>query len=483
MSDRPNILLITSDQHRADALGCAGHPLVRTPHLDALARAGIRFDNAYADCPVCIPARTTLITGRRAHENGMPAYAESFRVDRDRRDLLGSLLTAAGYQTELVGKTHWHTDPDDRGGFEHVTWLAVHKAAQLAHAGRPGTLLGLGFNEFSPTRSQFPPALHSTDWCVDRACEFLTTRQRSQPFALWLSLVDPHPPLAIHEPYDSMYDPADVPPPVRGPIVGTDAEPWEIFCDRHRFNPGPMGEAELRHARAVYYGMVTNLDHQLGRLLGQLRLLGDDAETIILYTSDHGEALGDHGLLGKRCFYECSAKVPLIVRPPRSWQAAEGYEHGRVCGDLVEWCDLLPTLCDASGARVPAGATGRSLAPAIRGGAMPPHVMHGQIEGSHMLHDGRHKLLYSTHDGGALCFDTRDDPHDERPIGGAIRDELKAKLLAHLVAEDHPHAASGTLLNRREPRPPVSRLRAADAAGTAAAQYLANLQRTAMDVH
>ena len=234
-----------------------------------------------------------------------------------------------------------------------------------------------------------------------------------------------------------------MPPPVRGRIFGTSFEPWETFCDRHRFNGGRMGEAELRHARAVYYGMVTNLDHQLGRLLGQLRLLGDDAETLVLYTSDHGEALGDHGLLGKRCFLECSANVPLIVRPPKSWRAADGHDHGRVCDDLVEWCDLLPTLCDAAGARVPADVTGRSLAQAIRGEAMPPHVMHGQLEGSHMLHDGRHKLLYSIHDGSTLCFDTRNDPHDERPIDGPIRDEMKSRLLSHLVAEGHEHAEGG----------------------------------------
>ena len=479
---RPNLLLVTSDQHRADTLGCAGHPCVRTPHLDQLAREGVRFDNAYADCPVCIPARTTLITGRRAHENGQPNYAADWRLGRDRRLLLGSLLTAAGYQTELVGKTHWHTDPDDRGGFEHVTWLAGLKRRQLAEAGRAGTLVGLGANEVSPTRSQFPPHLHSTDWCVDRACEFLATRQRSQPFALWLSLTDPHPPLAIHEPYYSMYAPADVPPPVVPAWVGTDAEPWELYCQRHQWNAGPMSDAELRHARAVYAGMVTNLDHQLGRLVGQAQRLGDWADTLVVYTSDHGEHLGDLGAIGKTTFYECSARVPLIARPPASWRGG-GYAPGRVSRDLVEWCDLLPTLCEAAGAEVPGDVTGRSLAGAIRGGALPPHRMHGQVGGSHLLHDGRFKYLYSTHDGSEQCFDTDDDPRDERPIGGEPLDRLRRAFVEHLRSEGHPHLVGGAPLNERRARPPVNELRAKDVAGLAGAQHLADVERGVLHAH
>jgi dihydrofolate synthase/folylpolyglutamate synthase len=158
-----------------------------------------------------------------------------------------------------------------------------------------------------------------------------------------------------------MYDPADASPLVRGLVRGTDDEPFEMFCDRHRFNAGPMGEQELRHAKAVYYGMVTNLDHQLGRLLGQLRLLGDGEQTLILYTSDHGEALGDHGLLGKRTFLECSAKVPMIVRPMATWRT-DDYVPGRVSRDLVEWCDVLPTLCAAAGAHVPVEFAGTAAA-------------------------------------------------------------------------------------------------------------------------
>ncbi|MBD3331449.1 sulfatase-like hydrolase/transferase, partial [candidate division GN15 bacterium] len=117
-TDHPNILLITSDQHRGDCLGSAGHSCIRTPHLDRLSYAGVRFPNAYSNCPVCVPARTAIITGRDARSNGCPSYRDSYRVDRPRESFLGSVITAAGYQTCLLGKTHWHTPISFRAGFE-----------------------------------------------------------------------------------------------------------------------------------------------------------------------------------------------------------------------------------------------------------------------------------------------------------------------------------------------------------------------------
>ncbi len=477
----PNILLITSDQHRADFLGCAGGGLA-TPHLDQLANEGLRFDNAYVDCPVCVPARTTLITGRRAYQNGQPAYAGDWRLPRRRSDFLGSLLTEAGYQTELIGKTHWHTEPDFRGGFEHVTWLSELKRQQLVETGRPGTLVGLGFNETSPTLSPFPRHLHSTDWCVDKACDFLETRDRSQPFALWVSLLDPHPPLTIHEPYYSLYDGPrgdDLPTPVVPDWVGTDREPYELYCQRHTCNSGPMSPQQMRHARAVYAGMISNLDHQVGRLRGQLEAFGDFSNTLVIYTSDHGEAVGDHGTMGKRSFLNHSARVPLIVRPPSAWDASPG----RVSRDLVELADLLPTLCDVAKARVPSDVTGRSLLPALRGDCLGDHLMHGQIQQSHMLHDGCRKYMYSTADGSELCFDVESDPHDERPLDAAATASMRERFVEVLRNEDHADLVDGSLRNDHLERPSVADLRAKDSSGLGAASYLGQSQRSIMHIH
>lgn len=463
--ERPNILMITSDQHRADTLGCAGHPIVQTPHLDALAFAGRRFTEAYVDCPVCIPARTTLITGREAHHNGMPDYAENFRVSRAREHFLGSLLTRAGYQTRLIGKTHWHTEPSCRAGFEHVEFMAELRQERLfAGGGRCGDLTGHGYNELSTGLSELPPALHSTTWCVDRAVKFLGLRERAQPFALWVSLVDPHPPLVIQEPYYSLYRDADLPAVVCPKWIGSEREPAAIYVQRHAWNPLPLREPELRRAREVYCGMVTHLDHQLGRLLGALALTGDLENTLIVYSSDHGEHLGDHGLVGKRTFLEASAKVPLIVRPPGDTAARVASGAGTTVSQLVQWADLLPTLADYAGAEIPSDVDGRSLRPLIEGNTAPTWrtALHGQLAGHHQWRTGDLKFLYDTADGRELVFDLAEDPREERPLDPADPRvaALRAEFIAHLADENHNDVRNGQLVNHRQPRPDAAALRA-----------------------
>ena len=412
----PNILLITSDQHRADCLGVAGHPCVRTPHLDKLAAAGVRFSNAYADCPVCIPQRTTLVTGIKSHTYGEPRYSETYRIPRDRRDFLGSLITEAGYQTCIVGKTHWHTDPSFRGGFETVISHELLGVEIARRCGRPGShFTGLGWNELNPTASLLPPELYSTDWLVDRALDFLRFRDRTQPLFLWLSLTDPHPPNVIHEPYYSMYDRSPIPEPILPAWADDDGCPLAIRRHREGYNGPRMRADELRKARGVYYGKITNLDHQIGRLLGQLAAGGQLRNTTIVYASDHGEMLGDCGDMAKSSFIDASARVPLIVRPA----ADAAVEPGRTIDALVCLDDLLPTLCGIAGARVPDDITGKSWQPLLRGETGSLHdFQHGQIENSHMFHDGRLKYLYFVEDGSELLFDTVADPCDETDLSG-----------------------------------------------------------------
>ncbi len=454
--DRPNILFITSDQHRADFLGCAGHPYVRTPHLDRLALAGTRFTRAHVDCPVCIPARTALITGRRAWENGKAEYSDTFRVDRPTRNMLGGLLTEAGYQTELVGKTHWNTEPDCRGGFEHVTWLATLRREQMLFEGRGGKTTGLGYNEISPGLCPLPPHLQQANWTVNEGLDFLATRERAQPFALWLSFQDPHPPLTIHEPFYSMYRGLDAFASDPPSWIGSDREPNAIYEQRLSCNPpGVLSDAEMRHAREVYAGMITNLDHQLGRVIASLMHSGDFENTLIVYTSDHGEFLGDFGLVHKRQFLSQSVNVPLIVRPPESWKATPGL----VTDALVEWVDLLPTFCEAAGARVPDDVSGRSLRPVITGeSATHREFLHGQLGRCHMLHTGEHKYLYFTDDGRELAFD---DGNERDLLDPATTAMLRQHFTRVLRDSKHPDvSADGTLRNDGAGRPDAATLRA-----------------------
>jgi len=446
MQKRPNILFITSDQHRGDTLGCMGHPCVRTPHLDMLCPQGVLFRQAHSDCPVCIPTRTTMITGIQAHRYGMPSYNARHRIERARELFLGSLMTRAGYQTCLVGKRHWHTEPSFRAGFEQVvTTRGWERARAAATGGRPGTT-GVGANEFAPTLSQLPPELCLTNWLVDRSIEFLEEREQAQPFFLWTSFIDPHPPSVIHEPYYSMYDDEDVPEPVHPEWAKDETCPYAGRKIRIGNAHAHLRPKALRKARGVYYGQITNMDHQIGRLVGALMRLGLWEDTVIVYASDHGEHLGDYGTFFKGTFLEPATHIPLLFRLP-DWFGAE---RGRVSDALVEPADLLPTFCELAGALVPEDVTGRSLLPLLRGETdRVRDAMHGQIDGQHMFHDGRYKYLYFADDGAELLFDKANDPLDERNLAGdqnLVR-PIRERFIEHLRSEKHEHLVEGKLVN------------------------------------
>jgi arylsulfatase A-like enzyme len=443
--DRPHILFITTDQQRGDGLGSAGHPCLRTPHLDLLATEGVRFDRAYADCPVCIPARTTMITGLHAHRYGMPNYAASHRIRRDRELFLGRLLTRAGYQTQLVGKTHWHLDPDDRGGFEHVLGYAALDRECARRAGdRPRE--GIGRNECSPALSFVPPQLHSTNWAVDRCLEFLEDRERRTPFFLWASFIDPHPPTVIHEPYYSMYDGEEIPPPVRPAWAEGDGAPFAIRALRAGNAHAHLTPRAARKVRGVYYGQITNIDHQLGRLFGALMRRGLWDDTVVVFTSDHGEHLGDYGTYFKSTFLDPVARVPFLVRAPKGL----GLARGASTRALVEHADLLPTFCELAGVEAPGDVSGTSLLPLLRGETSCAHGhLHGQIGAQHLFHDGRYKYLYFCDDGRELVFDKDADPMDECDLSGdaALTARLRGAFVEHLAAEGHADLRDGRLRN------------------------------------
>ncbi len=440
---RPNIVLITSDQHRGDAMGCYGHPCVRTPHLDIIAGEGIRFDQAYTDCPICIPARTTMITGIQSHRYGQPNFASDHRIERVRPDFLGSLMTAAGYQTCLIGKSHWHTPSSFRGGFE--TWipfgrLASEKQAAVQELG----MHGIGVNELAPTLSPLPAHLNSSNWAVSRAVEFVEEREREQPFFLWLSMIDPHPPNVIHEPYYSMYDKDEIPEPVHPEWANGLRCPVALGKIRCGNSHATMTPTHIRKARGVYYGMISNFDHQLGRLFGTLMREEQWDKTVIVYTSDHGECLFDYGTCFKGSFLEPATRIPMLMRFPKS-MGIQGRKSSRA---LVELADLLPTFCEIAGARMPSDVTGCSLLPHLRAEAREVRQqLHGQIGRQHMFLDGRYKYLYFCDDGADLLFDKEADPLDEHDLSGdrALVKPIRNAFIAHLEAEGHEHVADGEL--------------------------------------
>ena len=390
----PNILLITCDQWRGDCLSAAGHPLVRTPNADALAREGVMFSSHYAGAAPCGPARACLYTSlyqmnNRVVRNGTP-------LDR-RHDNIALALRRNGYDPTLFGYTDVAPDPrwlaprdphllSYEGilpGFsvrqllpEHqkpwLSWLAARGID--ASAGSPDIHRPVGGPAGSVSDA---PPVYSRDETHSAFLADAFIRWLGEQDGGWcahLSFISPHPPFIVPEPFNAMYRPAEVPGIVR-------RESWQAEAASHpfldhvigrqsvaKFVPGvdgwvrDLGEAAIRQIRATYYGMVSEVDAQLGRVWQALRAAGAWDDTIIVLTSDHAEVLGDHYLLGKGGYFDGSYHIPLILRDPRHAASA-----GSRIDRFTEAVDIMPTLIDLLGDVPPAHLDGRSLKPFLQG--------------------------------------------------------------------------------------------------------------------
>jgi arylsulfatase A-like enzyme len=396
----PNILFITADQWRADCLSSHGHPVVRTPHLDALAREGVSFRAHYCQALPCGPSRASLYTGlylmnHRSAINGTPL---------DRRHVnFAQLLRTAGYDPILFGYTDTSLDPRDYAADDprlltyegilpglslgvHVNtedvaaWAEWLRAHGFAIPDEPTTLLrarrpGPDWEDGAP--APLPLAIdhaHSdTRFVTDRAIDYLRGRAGdARPWCVHLSLLRPHPPFVAPEPYNGLYPPDQLPAPVRA--ASADAEgrqhPWLARRVRHSSHRVPQREATRKRLHASYYGLMSEVDDNLGRLFDALRALDLWRNTLIVFTSDHGEQMGDHWLMGKCGYFEQSVHVPCIVRDPDA--AADG-SRGSTVERFTEHVDVLPTLLEALGLATPPACDGESLLPFLRDRYGPRH--------------------------------------------------------------------------------------------------------------
>ena len=353
----PNVLLLMADQFRHDVLGCTGHPLVRTPHLDRLAAGGVRFTQAVTPTPICMAARYSLLTGRRAAETGVTANG-TLGPTTPTWPTLMTVLADAGYQTHGVGKFHFGRRPF---GFERQELMEecvdvvtdddylTHLQAAGCPARYPQGLRDLLY--YQPQTSGVPEPLSQNRWVADRSEAFLrahAAHRPGRPFFLWSSWIAPHPPFAPVEPWDAAYDPADAPPPVYAdrPIASLPAPAWP---HRGRLDGAHRDPDRLARIRALYYGQVSHVDDAVGQVLAALGDLGLAEDTLVLFTSDHGEMLGDHGLSQKNTPYEASVRVPLIAR----WPGRVG--AGTTSGAAVGLTDVMPTLVESLGVAYPPG--------------------------------------------------------------------------------------------------------------------------------
>jgi arylsulfatase len=484
--DRPNILWFCTDQQRWDTIGALGNPHIRTPVLDALAASGTAFSRAYTQSPICTPARASMMTGR---------YPASHHVYRNgnaywpaHETLVTRLFADAGYDCGLIGKFHlsaakyhearpqdgyrvflWnhHPTPDAARGDAYEHWLRHDKKVDPQALYRDkGAFCGPGV----------PAEYHQTTWCAEMAVRFVTDRRDGQ-FLLSINPFDPHAPFDAAPEYLAEVDPAALPLPL---WRDSDAERWRDFAaidqqqkrpqDPRIRHPAQAPPAERDHdtvashvpegydalaVKANYYAMIQHLDAAFGRIMQALRDSGQIENTIVLFHSDHGEMLGDHGLVLKGCrFFEGLVRVPMI------WSLPDRFRPGVVSEALVELVDIAPTLLEAAGLAVPEPMQGRSLLPILEGRADPhrhkPHVVAefkdaiagGGGDHSHgsMVFDGRWKsVVYHGHPVGEI-FDHAADPGEFDNLWADVplrAERLKAHLdaMAATVSAGPPRAA------------------------------------------
>lgn len=354
-TSRANLLFLCSDQHQAAASGCYGHEQAKTPHIDEIAAEGVRFERAYCQSPVCVPSRGSIITGNYASRHGAKILQDALSSDAR---TVAHLFGDHGYSTAAVGKMHF-VDESRKHGFAHRVNAASHQArltkqeveAFRADQGAAGATSG--------QPSEMPERLFRDTFYAEEAVRFLR-EHKDRPFCLWASFFMPHTPLVPHRKYWDRYEDTDIELPARAPNA------LETGFHGHLVRAKERGwyqqtDEELRNAIRGYYGNVSQMDANVGRVFDTLRELGLDKNTVVVYTSDHGEMAGAHRMWTKHNMYEQSVRVPLIVRTPDHLGAGTAREH------IVEQVDLLPTLAELCGLDAPTGIDGRSFAASVRG--------------------------------------------------------------------------------------------------------------------
>lgn len=348
MNTRPNVLLLFTDEQRWDAMRCSGNSEIKTPNLDRLAETSVRFKNAYTPTPICQPARMSLITGHRGSRTG---YLLNRRLPGGRSELptIMTLLHDAGYYCHGVGKMHFDGRLLGFQKLERQEQMPIHRVDDdyLMYLQQNGVRTRDAQGEhdllyYQPQTLVTPPEHSPPNWVKHRSIQALREHAKyrpEQPLFLWSSFLQPHPPFAAVEPYASMYDPDEIGLPfnVERPMSDLPAVAW---TDRARIDGAHRDPKRIRRLRALYYALVSHVDQCIGEILDELERLGVAENTVVIFTSDHGDMLGDHGLSQKRVPYDSSAKIPLLVRWPGVTEPA------RVCEDIVGLTDVLPTLID-----------------------------------------------------------------------------------------------------------------------------------------
>ncbi len=461
-----NLLFIMTDQQRWDAMNCAGNPAIKTPNMDRLAREGARFVSFYSSCPVCVPARTVILTGHSIESNHVLGNTDADRTDAPPFPSFDQILLRAGYRGEYHGKYHSpyplaldYTQPvrwlngkqrpagskaelsESEAFFSFVEQNAPSRPAKAGQlASRYGSYTPIPLDENYGRTPVGKPSQAGMYGCLDvpagvshtafTAKEGLAAlaRLKDGAFTLTISLGPPHPPMLVTEPYYSLYPPAGIPVPVSLNDPRTNSP----YPAQRKGNEAAYRDAtNIRQMTSIYYGMVTEVDEWLGRILQRLDELGLTKDTLVIFTSDHGEMLGDHGMNSKMVFYEGSAHVPLLLRLPGVIPA------NTLVQAPASQIDLFATILDYCG-QPGHVSEGHSLRPLIEGrdrghGRVAVSEWNSKTVPGFMIFDGRWKLMCGrTADAPSLdaLYDLKSDPQEVNNLIGRNPDREKHRAEA-----------------------------------------------------
>lgn len=501
----PNILLILSDQQRWDTLGVC-NPQIRTPNLDRLARAGMRFERAYAPTPVCLPCRSSIVTGQYSSTHG--AAHNGAMLPQDYPQLLPVSLRARGYSTSILGKSHFSPCHDPLSlesaphihdlehfrqwhgpwyGFEHAAISIGHSTEGHACGEHYGAWLEdrgvdlkkyFGNTEYTAYGAwDLPEEVHSSKWMAD---ETIAAMERDtaagQPFFIWANFQDPHNPCMVPEPWASMYDPDEIPqfgfkpgepecfaqkPPFYRELL---EQPGSYACrPSDPLLPGTSNVAHLdwdqrkvQENLACYYGMVSLMDHHIGRILDALEASGQLENTLIVFASDHGDCMGEHGLWWKGVVaYDDCIRVPMLVHWPGQVPAGES---SRAFQSLV---DLFPTFCAVAGVETPVGCHGHDQIPVwtgqretVREDVVVEERPYDTVWSQRVLIDDHYKLAFYANEPYGELYDVNADPNQihnlwDEPDFAPVKLRMISRLLSLEATHNHPSPGPSAALRRR----------------------------------
>ena len=459
---RPNVLLICADTWYGGLIGALRHPTVLTPGLDQLISNGVAFTNAYSRTPMCIPARREIMTGTSARTHGDRDFDE--RGGMPDLPTLAQTFRDNGYQAHAVGKMHAYPQRDrlgfddillDEEGRHHLGMTKDDYEMFLQERGYGGQEYTHGSTngDFNPRPWHLPEDLHRTNWTAREMSKFIARRDETKPGFWYMSFSAPHPPLTPPTAYLDTYLDQDIDEPVIGEWAKHPDE-WPHALRNRPHGLSTYSESAVRRARAGYYALATQVDHQIRLVIGLLREEDLLDNTIVMFTTDHGEMLGNHGLWGKGNLHEFSVKIPMILMPTTE---RSDLGQGRLDDRLVVQADVMPTLLELCDIPVPDSVEGLSLI----GDERRDHI-YGEIwnndNATRVVRDERYKLIYYPVGNRFQMFDLQDDPnemddlHDD-PQHADIQQSLTDLLIDHLYGQDLKCLDDGQLVGLPDAKP------------------------------